>query len=108
MTHTTTTSAGAPIACSLSAADYGDRLAGMRALAARALTGRVPIPGGERLTFAAGEGVETALRAFVAAEARCCPFLSFDVTHEDDDDGALVLTVTAPDGAAPIIAELFA
>lgn len=94
-----------PIACSLSAESYKDRIAAMRRLASRALTDRADIPGGEVLTFAAGDGVESRLRELVAAESRCCAFLRFDLTHEAD---ALSLVVTGPDDARVIIGELFA
>lgn len=93
-----------PIACSLSAADYRARTADLAALADRALGGREPIDGGERLTFTGGDDIERQLSDAVAAEASCCAFLSMDLRRDGD---ALILDVTGPDAARPIIADLF-
>jgi hypothetical protein len=41
----------------------------------------------------------------VAAERECCPFLTMDLRTAGDE---LVLEVTGPEAAAPIIAELLA
>ena len=95
----------APIACTLTADDYRTRIGELSALSARALRLRESIDGGERWVFAAGDEVEEALRAAVAAEAACCPFLTLNLDRRDD---ALVLDVTGPADSRPIIAELFA
>jgi hypothetical protein len=86
------------IACSLTVADHRERLADLDQLARDALLDRAPIDGGIRLTFdaEARERVE----AFVAAESDCCPFLAMKLR--------LVLDVTGPAEAAPIVQELFA
>ena len=94
-----------PIACSLSAAAYAQRRAQTAVLVRGALRDRHPIPGGERLRFHAGDGVERRLREVVAAEAACCPFLTVELRRDGD---ALRLDVTGPDEARPIVAELFA
>ena len=94
-----------PIACTLSAADYAVRTDDTAALARRALRSREPIPDGTRLTFESGTETERRLREIVAAEARCCAFLRMDLRPAGD---ALVLEVTGPAEAEPIIAELFA
>ena len=86
------------IACSLSTADHRQRLADLDQLVRDALLDRVPIDGGIRLTFDA-EARER-VDAFVAAESDCCPFLTMKLR--------LVLDVTGPDEAAPIVQELFA
>jgi MerR family transcriptional regulator, copper efflux regulator len=95
----------APIACSLSGADLAARKAQAGSIARAALVERHPIEAGQRLRFAAGEGIEARLRDIVAAEAECCPFLSMQL---DRDGDALRLDVTGPAEALPIIAELFA
>jgi hypothetical protein len=95
----------APRACSLGAADLEERLRRLGDLAARALVSRRPIPGGERLLFRDTPGTERALRAAIDAESACCAFLT--MTLERTRRG-LVLDVTGPDFARPIIAELFA
>jgi MerR family transcriptional regulator, copper efflux regulator len=94
-----------PIACSLSAADYQQRAAEIRRLARDALRGRQPIAGGTRLIFAAAPGVAERLAGVVAAESRCCAFLTLELERVGAD---LVLDVTGPAEAAPIIEELFA
>jgi hypothetical protein len=107
MTNTTTTTSSdpPPIACSLTAAEYRERVADTGRVAHDALHDRRAIDGGERLTFDATTGVEERLTGFVAAESRCCPFLTLKLERVD---GALVLDVTGPAEAAPIIEELFA
>jgi len=93
-----------PIACTLPAADYAARTQATRELARRARS-REPIPDGIRVTFAANGDTERRLREFIAAEARCCPFLRMDLRAADD---AVVLDVMGPAEAESIIAELFA
>jgi hypothetical protein len=95
----------APIACSLTPDQYSDRVAELAALADDSLLSREPIDGGERLTFTDSPGVEQELRAAVAAEASCCSFLTVSLQRAD---AGLVLDVTGPYRAKPIIAELFA
>jgi hypothetical protein len=94
-----------PIACSLRPADHAERLRRLADLAERALVRREPLPGGERLVFADAPGVERDLRAAIAAEAACCPFLTLALERAE---AGLVLDVTGPALARPIIAELFA
>ncbi len=94
-----------PIACTLRPTQYTDRTAQLRALADGALRSREPLAEGERLTFAPGAETETRLRDAVAAEASCCSFLRMDLRSQGD---ALVLDITGPAEARPIIAELFA
>ena len=89
------------IACSLGAADHRQRLAAFGALARAALLAREPIARGARLTFAAS--ARERVEALVAAEAECCPFLALDLRAGGD---RLVLDVTGPAEAAPIIEEL--
>ncbi len=93
-----------PIACTLRPDEYRDRTAELVELAEGALRTRTPIAGGESLTFASGPRTEERLRAAVAAEASCCPFLRMDLRSEPD---GLVLDITGPAEAEPIIAELF-
>lgn len=93
-----------PIACTLSPDQYRNRTADLAALAGRALRSREPIAGGERLTFARSDEIERELEAVVAAEASCCAFLAFDIERHDD---RLVLDISGPQDARPVIAELF-
>jgi len=94
-----------PIACTLTADAFRDRTEALASLAARALVARAPIPGGERLTFTGGAAAERDLRAAVEAERACCAFLDLDLRREGD---RLVLDVTGPSDARPLITELFA
>lgn len=94
-----------PISCSLTGAEYRERLADLGELARDALRERRPIDGGARLTFDDSAEVRERLEALVAAEAECCPFLAMRLHAAD---GRLVLDVTGPDAAAPILAELLA
>ena len=94
-----------PIACSLTGAEYRERVGAAGELTRQALRDRRPIAGGVRLTFAEAAGVHERLEALVAAESQCCPFLTMNLHAAD---GRLVLDVTGPEQAAPIIAELLA
>jgi len=106
MTHTTIDLPDSPpIACSLTAADYRRRVDDTGQVARDALRERRPIDGGARLTFEETADTRRRLEAFVAAESTCCPFLTMDLRSAD---GRLVLDVTGPETAAPIIEELFA
>lgn len=106
MTHTTIEIPDSPpIACSLTAEDYRQRVADTGQAARDALRERRPIKGGARLTFEDTADIRPRLEAFVAAESTCCPFLTLTLHSEA---GLLVLDVTGPELAAPIIEELFA
>ena len=94
----------APIACSLSAQDYRRRTDDIREIARRALRSTRPIDGGVQLTFADAGGARSRLEDLVAAEAVCCPFLTLDLRQSGED---LVLDVTGPEEAQPVIAEVF-
>jgi len=91
-----------PIACTLDIRDYAARVDALSALAAEALRSREPTPRGERLVFA--PDAERRLRDVIAAEAACCPFLRLDLRRERD---ALVLEISGPEYARPVIAALF-
>jgi hypothetical protein len=105
MTHTSIEITNPPIACSLTAADYRQRVAEAGDVAREALRERRQIDGGERLVFQETGDVRRRLGAFVAAESACCPFLAMSL---QSDGGRLVLDITGPELAAPIIEELFA
>jgi hypothetical protein len=94
-----------PIACTLTTDEYRSRTADLSALARLALRSREPMADGERLTFAASAAIEDELRAAIAAEARCCSFLTMELGGEGED---LVLYIRGPELARPVIAELFA
>jgi hypothetical protein len=95
----------APIACSLAGAEYRERVAEIGRVAREALGDRESIDGGARLSFDETADIRGRLEALVAAESECCPFLAFNLSAADR---RLVLEVTGPEQAAPIIEELFA
>jgi hypothetical protein len=92
------------IACSLNATDQSKRLEAAADLRDRALVGSEEIPGGLRMRFSARPGIRKELEQLIAAESGCCSFLRFELRSRERD---LILEVTGPDQARPIIAELF-
>lgn len=85
-----------PIVCSLDADELDQRLAEIAAVGADALRDVQSLPGQAILRFAAGKETREHLEAIVAAESRCCAFMSFDLRDEPD---AIVMTISAPEGA---------
>jgi hypothetical protein len=94
-----------PIACSLDAGALSARLKHFDDLRREALLDRRAIQDGLRVRLRAAPGVERRTRELIAAEAQCCPFLSFDLCRHERE---LVLDITGPAGARPIIDEFFA
>lgn len=101
----------APVACTLGAAELGERTERWRTLVGRAER-REPIPDGLRLVFSsgagagagAGPGLAAEVAALAAAEQSCCAFFDFTLCLAPD---ALQLDVRAPEGAAEMLADLF-
>ena len=93
-----------PIACTLTTDAMNDRLAFIDALASDALIAREVTPGGLRVRLRDDAGVEARVHELVAAESSCCPFLSFAV---ENDYGELILRVTGPPEARPVVERLF-
>lgn len=89
-----------PIACSLSADELPGRLAEIRAVGKDAL---LSVSSDGALRFRADETTRRRLEAIIAAESLCCSFLSFDLRKHA---GALVLSVTTPEGAEPLARDL--
>jgi hypothetical protein len=89
-----------PIACSLTAGELPARAAAMRDAGAAALLDAERAGSRAVLRFRADAMTRARLAAIVAAEALCCPFLDLDLE--------LVLTVHAPDGAEPVVADMVA
>jgi hypothetical protein len=91
---------GAPRACSLSAADQGDRAAEFRALAGRALVERERDDGAVRLSFRADPDVREAVEDLARRERECCSFLDFSVR---EGDGHVTLAIAAaPEDRPPL------
>ncbi|MDQ1395845.1 MAG: hypothetical protein QOG64_1104 [Acidimicrobiaceae bacterium] len=92
----------APIACTLPAGERPDRMADWQAAAARA-TGRIGIERGVRLTFPAAPDLAAQLAALASSEIGCCSFLRIALAFEP---GRIVLDVSGPPEAAPVIQAL--
>ena len=92
-----------PIACSLSAGELPERMAQMAALGHDALIDTRIEGTRARLRFAAAAHVRERIDAIVAAESRCCAFLTMRVTSEA---GVVVLNIDAPDGADHVLSEM--
>jgi hypothetical protein len=91
------------IACTLSPARVPGRLALIEGLARDALVDQEPIPGGVRSRFRAA--AESRVRRLAGLESRCCAFLDFTIARDGE---AIVLDITGPPEARPVIEQLFA
>ena len=94
-----------PIVCTLTHDCMTARLALIDALAADGLLDRTATDTGLRVRLRDTPEIEQRTRALVAAESACCAFLGFDLAREND---ALVLDITGPADARPVIEMFFA
>src|SRR4051794_21566443 len=94
-----------PIACTLSPDGMTARLALIDALAADGLLDRTSSDAGLRVRLRDTPEIEQRTRALVAAESACCAFLDFALGHYDGD---LVLDISGPEDARPVIDMFFA
>ena len=93
------------IACALTAAEMSQRLAEIAALGEAALLDTQVIKGHVILRFAAHDGIRPRLEAIIAAESRCCGFMTFDLR---DDGAQIALRIDAPEDAQLVLEELAA
>jgi hypothetical protein len=94
-----------PIACTLTADDMTARVALIDALTADGLLERTTTDAGLRVRLRDTPEIERRTRELVAAESRCCAFLDFDLGRKDGD---LVLDISGPEDARPVIDLFFA
>lgn len=94
-----------PIACTLSPDGQTARLALIDRLAADGLLDRTSTGAGVRVRLRDTPGIERRVRELVAAESACCAFLDIHLVR---DDGALVLDISGPADARPVIDRFFA
>ena|SRR5215217_5267455 len=94
-----------PIACTLTPDGMTARLALIDTLAADGLLERTPTDAGLRVRLRDTPEIEQRTLELVDAESKCCAFLDFDVRR---DDGELVLDISGPEDARPIIELFFA
>ena len=92
-----------PIACTLSPDGFTARVSLIDALAADGLLDRARTETGVRVRLRDTPDIEQRTRELVAAESRCCAFLDFDLSR---DEGDVVLDISGPEDAQPVI-ELF-
>ena len=91
-----------PIACTLDAAGRARRLDGFTAVAEESMLGFELTERGTTIHFL--REAEGQLRALAAAEAECCPFLEFEIRGDGE---TLVVDVSGPEMARPLILDLF-
>jgi hypothetical protein len=94
-----------PIACTLTPDGVTARLALIDALAADGLLGRTATDAGLRVRLRDTPEIERRTRELVAAESKCCAFLDF---HLGREGGELVLDISGPADARPVIDMFFA
>lgn len=94
-----------PIACTLTPDGMTARLALIDALAADGLIDRAPTETGLRVRLRDTPQIEQRTRELIAAESRCCAFLDFTLAHHG---GELVLHISGPPDARPVIEMFFA
>ena len=94
-----------PIACTLTPDGMSARLALIDALAADGLLDRTPTETGLRVRLRDTPEVERRTRELIAAESACCAFLDFDLRR---DSSALILDISGPRDARPVIELFFA
>jgi hypothetical protein len=94
-----------PIACTLTPDGMTARLALIDALAADGLLDRTATDAGLRVRLRDTPEIERRTRELVAAESRCCAFLDFGLARDGD---ALVLDISGPEDARPVIDMFFA
>jgi hypothetical protein len=93
------------IACTLGPAEMPGRLREIAALGREALVAVERAGATATLRFAPDDGVARRLDAIVAAEARCCAFLTFERAGNGD---AHVLRIAAPEEGAFMVDALVA
>ena len=92
-----------PIACTLAAGDFKDRVGWIRELSAKSL--RSHHRDGLMLKLAYDRCAAAEVHEFVRREQACCGFLRFEVRESAD---AVHLTITAPPEAESVADDLFA
>jgi hypothetical protein len=94
-----------PIACTLSPDGMTARRTLIDLLAADGLLERTATESGIRVRLRDTPDIEQRTRDLVAAESACCAFLDFELGRENGD---LVLDISGPEAARPVIDMFFA
>ena len=103
MTTALPTASSAPVACTLGAGEYADRLAWIAELNRTAL--RSQRQDGLVLVLDYATAAASRVRELVAREQACCAFLAF---RSEETPHAVRLTVTAPAEAGEALGVVFA
>ena len=93
-----------PIACTLTPDGFTARMGLIDALAVDGLIDRVDTERALRVRLRDTSEIEQRARDLVAAESKCCAFLDFQLNHEDN---AIVLHISGPEDARPVIDMFF-
>jgi hypothetical protein len=93
------------LACTLTPDVMTDRLASINQLAQDGLIARESTDAGLRVRLRDAEDIERRTRHLIAAESSCCSFLTFSLERVGDE---LVLEISGPDDARPVIDLFFA
>ncbi len=94
-----------PIACTLTADELPARLDEIRAVSCEALRSKHRDGTRAVLRFARAPSLRERLAAIVAAEARCCAFMTMTLADEPE---AIALTIDVPADAVAILEQLLA
>lgn len=94
-----------PIACTLNGRQAADRQAMITQLCKDALIDTEPTAAGLRARLRDSPEVERRVRDMIKAESECCPFLSFELDHDDDH---LRLEIRGPADGRAVIESFFA
>ena len=94
-----------PIACSLTQAQYSDRLAAVQRIGAGAVISVWQRPDGARVTLRADDMLRREIDRLIDLENECCPFMSIVPASTDDE---IMLDISAPLEVAPIVQDLVA
>jgi hypothetical protein len=94
-----------PIACTLAPDALSARLALIEALSADGVLDRTPTDAGLRIRLRDRPDIERRTRELIALESACCAFLDFDLGRAGGD---LVLDISGPEAAQPVIEMFFA
>jgi hypothetical protein len=94
------------IGCLLSERDYAIRSEELASGLFATIDEIVELPDGYAYRIAGGDSVRESLLEFIAAERRCCPFLSFEIAFEPHG-GPLWLRMRGSPRVKAFIAEAF-
>ncbi len=89
-------------ACSLSGPELAERVREWSAVTSRA-TSRIVEKGKVTATYPRDAGVVAEIRRLIAAEASCCPFMTFDLTERAD---SIEVVLTVPEDMADALGAL--